>query len=245
MESWLAVPDVPLAAEGPTTATFLALGIVDLRKAARWLYELPYGRNSERSNWRLVPIERRGTCSTKHALLASLASEQRVPLLLTLGLYEMCEANTPGVGATLARYHLVALPEAHCYVRFEETRIDVTRAGILPAAPISFQYEESIEPDQIGEYKVEMHRRFLRSWVERHNPPHSLPWEEAWRVREACIAALGSRWDRDSHSGSGALAPFYNDRPILHSHFLAAKLDEARFAGQARDSGPVAVKWLA
>ena len=31
----------------------------------------------------------KGTCSTKHALLAAVASEQNIPVALTLGIYEM------------------------------------------------------------------------------------------------------------------------------------------------------------
>jgi hypothetical protein len=55
---------------------------------------LPYGRNSDHSDWRLVLGEGRGTCSTKHALLADLARENRRHVALMLGIYEMDEDNT-------------------------------------------------------------------------------------------------------------------------------------------------------
>jgi hypothetical protein len=35
-----------------------------------------------------------------------------------------------------------------------------------------------------------MHRTFLRKWVERAEPSLPYTWEEVWRIREECIAAL-------------------------------------------------------
>ena len=64
------LPDFALDASRPLGARFAALGIRDYRGAAQHARSLPYGRNSDRSDWRLVLNEGRGTRSTKHALLA-------------------------------------------------------------------------------------------------------------------------------------------------------------------------------
>jgi hypothetical protein len=124
--------------------------------------------------------------------LAALADEQKLALALTLGIYEMHERNTPGVGAVLAPYHLAFIPEAHCYVTYDATRIDVTRSGAEPAEPISrFLHEEAIVPEQIGDYKVAMHRQFMQDWVQHHPElAAGLLFDQLWQVREACIAAL-------------------------------------------------------
>jgi hypothetical protein len=73
-----------------------------------------------------------------------------------VGIYQMSERNTPGVGRVLAKYSLACLPEAHCYLRYDGIRIDVTRIlAEAPAEPIvHFLYEEEITPPQVGEYKV-------------------------------------------------------------------------------------------
>ena len=63
------LPNVTLHAERPLGRRFAALGLGDYREAARHVRNLPYGRNSDRSEWRLVLEEGRGTCSTKHDLL--------------------------------------------------------------------------------------------------------------------------------------------------------------------------------
>lgn len=191
MRSWDALPEKQLIASGDASAQFLALGIEEYRAGARFINQLPYGRNADRADFRLVLPERRGTCSTKHALLAVLAMEQRLPVHLTLGIYEMNERNTPGVGAVLSRHGLAFVPEAHCYLIYDGARIDVTRSSVSPSEPIArFLHEEMISPAQIGDYKVAMHQAWMRQWVAREMPPRDF--EQVWKIREECIAALST-----------------------------------------------------
>lgn len=190
MRSWDALPDAPLR-PGALATAFLGRGDATYRLAGRRVHALPYGRNTDRSDWRLVLPEGRGTCSTKHALLAALAREQELPVRLTLGIYEMNDRNTPGVGPVLARHGLSGVPEAHCYLTFGESRVDVTRPDARTAEPIrDFLDEETIEPADIGVYKVARHREFLRAWLAAPGKAPGLDLESLWRVREACIAAL-------------------------------------------------------
>ena len=71
------------------STAFLKLATSDLRAAGQQVCELPYGRNSNPDDPLTVLTEQRGTCSTKHALLRRLAIEQRIDLVLMLGIYEM------------------------------------------------------------------------------------------------------------------------------------------------------------
>ena len=192
MQSWPSLPDTPLRAGGPLSAEIRARGVTDFRSAGRYLQALPYGRTRDRADFQGVLTEGRGTCSTKHALLAAVALEQRVPVRLTLGIYMMSERNTPGVGAVLGRHGLDAIPEAHCYLTHDGLRIDVTRTGAEPSEPIAeFLHEETIVPEQIGDHKVAVHRAFMRRWVGDH--PELVggrSFEDVWTIREACVAAL-------------------------------------------------------
>lgn len=189
MRSWDVLPDNPLASAGEVSAEFLLLGMRDYRAAARFINQLPYGRNADRADFRLVLRERRGTCSTKHALLAALAIEQRLSVSLTLGIYEMSERNTPGVGEVLMRNGLSSIPEAHCYLVFSRERIDVTRNLADPGEPIArLFHEETIAPAQIGQYKLDFHQNYLREWSARVGRR----FEEVWKIREDCIAALSA-----------------------------------------------------
>ncbi|MHB8380800.1 MAG: hypothetical protein ACYDC3_00465 [Candidatus Binataceae bacterium] len=194
MKSWDALPDRALENAGKITAAFGSADLRDFRAAARYVHALPYGRNSSRTDALVVLRERRGTCSTKHALLARLALEQRLEIALVIGIYRMNERNTPGVGRVLAASGLEYIPEAHCYLRYLADRIDVTReiAG-APAEPIArFLYEEEIAPEQIGDYKIALHQRWMREWLASPDAPRGLGPDELWKIREACIAALGS-----------------------------------------------------
>lgn len=181
------MPNFALDGRGQLDAAFVALGKLDYHAAARHVRRLPYGRNSDRADYRLVLEEGRGTCSTKHALLAALARDHGLPVELRLGIYEMDGHNTQGVGPVLARYGLDGVPEAHCYLAYRGARVDLTRA--IPTDPIEdYLYEETIEPAGIGTHKVGIHRRFVREWASERG----LDFRLVWRIREECIGALSA-----------------------------------------------------
>ena len=104
----------------------------------------------------------------------------------------MNQRNTPGVGRVLQKYGLSYIPEAHCYLRYQGERIDVT--GVPPGGePIErFLHEEVITVDQIGAYKNELHRIFLADWIRRTDEARGRGLEDVWSIREECIAALSA-----------------------------------------------------
>jgi hypothetical protein len=174
---------------------FLSLAKGDLRAAGQHVCELPYGRNDHPDDPLAVLTEQRGTCSTKHAMLRRLAIEQGFDLVLVLGIYEMNERNTPGVGSVLQRHGLEVLPEAHCYLRVGDRRIDVTRQPArCDVESIShFLHEEQIDPNQITTYKMGVHKGFLQQWITEERGLGELSLATIWAIREACIAALSRR----------------------------------------------------
>jgi hypothetical protein len=192
MHSWDVLDPDALKPAGDISDAFIRVGALDYRAAARLVSRLPFGRNTTVDDPLIVMRESRGTCSTKHALLRRLAMEQSVDVALVLGMYEMDERNTPGIGPILKRHQLTTLPEAHCYLRSGEIRIDVTREiGTDSAEAIAqFLHEEDIAPEQIGEYKTTLHRLFLARWIAEGGTAGGRDLDEMWRVREECIAAL-------------------------------------------------------
>jgi hypothetical protein len=193
MLSWNALDPIPFRPLGEVTTAFTDLVKNDLRAAAQYVCELPYGRNSNPQVPLIVLTERKGTCSTKHALLRRLAIEQGFDLALVLGIYEMTETNTPGVGSVLQRHGLGSLIEAHCYLRMSNTRIDVTRPHCqhLRITPIEhFLHEEEIAPEQITDYKIAVHKEFLKNWLAYNGLRNCFSLEAIWSIREECIASL-------------------------------------------------------
>ncbi|PYZ96504.1 hypothetical protein CR205_12360 [Alteribacter lacisalsi] len=171
------------------STSFLRLGIHTFHEAADFVTKLPYGRNTDRADYTLVLKEKQGTCSTKHALLASLCEEHGIKeVQLYTGIYEMNETNTPGTGAVLNAYGLSGLPEAHCYLKYDGSRFDFTRPGAKAEGILT---EKKISPAGIGEAKITFHRRFIEDWIEKKKL--TMQPEKLWAIREECIQALSVR----------------------------------------------------
>ena len=66
----------------------------------------------------------------------------------------------------------------------------MTRAASGADDADAFVHEEPITPDRIGSYKIALHRRFLAEWIPRSGAA-GRTLDDVWRIREACIAALG------------------------------------------------------
>ena len=181
--------EIPMGLDGEASRLAKECGLDTYLAAIRHVQALPYGRTSTNS-YQLVLVEGRGTCSSKHALLAALAQENGLAVELLLGIYEMTESNTPGVGEQLAKHNLTSIPEAHCYLRTERGIIDVTMPeGSPTGAERHFFHEEAIRPEVVGVYKTTVHRRVLAEWL-RQCGQADLGLDAAWTIREACISAL-------------------------------------------------------
>lgn len=184
-----AFPESAIRPRGDVSRAVRGRGLTTLREAIRFVRDLPYGRPTDRGSALATLEEGVGTCSTKHALLARLCDELGLSSVqLTLGIYEMTERNTPGVGDVLEAHGLEALPEAHCYLVYDGERFDFTRSGDGGAPIERLLLEEPIRPGQIGEYKTERHRAFLADWIDRVGLDRELA--EVWIIRERCIEAL-------------------------------------------------------
>jgi hypothetical protein len=61
----------------------------------------------------------------------------------------------------------------------------------MKSEPIyQFLHEEEIDPNQAGAYKQTLHQSFLRRWIQESGLPAAYTFEELWKIREQCIAAL-------------------------------------------------------
>jgi len=174
----------------PLSKLCLDKGLHDFESVCNYIQALPYGRNTDRSNYPAIINENKGTCSTKHAFLKQVAMEQNAShIQFCLGIYKMQEHNTKGVGDVLSKYNLDYIPEAHTYLKFNNDIIDFTRCV---KSNTSFEdyllFEEQIAPKQIGHYKIEIHKNFIKTWLITRKIPFTF--EELWFVRESCIAAL-------------------------------------------------------
>ena len=112
--------DFNIDALGEISKEFVNKNILTFKQAALFVQQLPYGRNADKNNLVSLFRDNCGTCSTKHALLKKLAAEHNCEKVrLIVGLFKMSEKNTPEISSTLFKHNLAYIPEAHCYLKFE------------------------------------------------------------------------------------------------------------------------------
>lgn len=176
---------------GKISGLFLERGISDFQQAASFIRSLPYKRNSSKTDITIVLRENCGTCSTKHAVLAELAIENKIPgVQLMLGMFRMNSANTPRTGNVLENAGLNYIPEAHNYLRVNGKLLDCTVTGGFSFIDDLLE-EKEILPSQVGAFKVNYHQEFLRRWLDE-NPSIKLTFAELWAIREQCIQNLSA-----------------------------------------------------
>lgn len=151
---------------------------------------LPYGRNSNRENFSLVLKENKGTCSSKHSFLKKVADLNGFKnVKLILGMYKMNHLNTPKIRDLISRNGLKHIPEAHCYLKLNNQRIDITNSNSdIENLRNDIIDEMEIEPEQVNTFKVEYHKNYLQKWIEQENI--KLSFDEIWLIREECIKQL-------------------------------------------------------
>lgn len=179
--------DYPLDASDALTTYARKIGLKTWPALINHVCNLPYGRNSNRSDFSLVLKESKGTCSSKHAMLKQIAVNNDIPnIKLILGIYKMNHHNTPKIGIALKDTGLDYVPEAHCYLKVEDVRYDYTLKDSDPSKVFQDLMEEiEIEAFQVSEYKVKWHKNFVKNWLLESGLVYSF--EELWEIREACI----------------------------------------------------------
>ncbi|MHB8837136.1 MAG: hypothetical protein ACYC9Y_15710 [Candidatus Methylomirabilia bacterium] len=129
MEHYDVLPDMKIDVVGPVSRAFVDQGLSSFHQACRWVHELLYGYNSDRDDPMILFSERTGTCTTKHAAIATLAEELDLPVEKHLGVYAMTEGIVAGTNAILERFGLPYLPMVHCFLVSGTHRVDLTEGN--------------------------------------------------------------------------------------------------------------------
>lgn len=187
------IPSTPILPVGPLSKAFLKLGVKAFDDAVLWVYQLPYGRNSDRADYMLIFEELQGTCSTKHAALAALAKECQLPIILKMVICKLDQNLDPKVKPLLERLGVDYVPEAHCYLSCPHGEIDVTFPNQPPYPKVEVLKEYIISTDEIGDQKLALHKEFLKAWIKDTGLSPSFSFDHLWQLREEWIRSLASR----------------------------------------------------
>lgn len=129
MESYTVFPDRNITDKAPIGQIFTGLDVGTFHKACRWVHQLPYGYNSDRDDLMILFKEKMGSCTTKHAVIATLAAELELPVHKNVGIYAMTEALVTGTQKILARFGLPYIPMIHCFLDCQGHRVDLSEGN--------------------------------------------------------------------------------------------------------------------
>ena len=167
MDQLTVFPDKPISYVGIISAKFLSLGIKSFIDACRYVHELPYEYNSDSDNLMILFKENKGTCTTKHAVIATLAEEMNFPVKKNVGVYAMTEDVVTGTNTILAKYGLPYVPMIHCFLVCGKYRVDLSEGNKNGKnRPIDdFLYTQRVEPNISAKDEYMLFRNALKDHI--------------------------------------------------------------------------------
>lgn len=183
-------PNFKISSKEELSSIVLDKGISDFYSLCLFTRDLPYTRISDKADLSLTISENCGTCSSKHAFLKQVAIENNQDeIKLIVGIFKMNKINTPILYDILNEGGLEYIPEAHCYLKYNDERFDFTKDGIdVNTFKKDILIEKEISPKQVGKWKSDFQKAFIENWLKESEMTFSL--DEVWEVRERCIAKL-------------------------------------------------------
>ncbi len=184
------IKEIILKNAEPLSNLIINKGLRTWSALLEYTIKLPYGRNFNRHDVSLVITENKGTCSSKHALLKTIADLNDIKnVQLIVGIYKMNSVNMPKIGSVLTSNGLDYIPEAHCYLKINNKRIDLTTiTSNIENLQKDIMEEIEITPEQVATFKVDYHKKYITNWIKTNNIPLNL--DNIWNIREECISLL-------------------------------------------------------
>jgi hypothetical protein len=162
-----ALPNVPLQPLGVMSKQFLQQGLQTFHEACQWIKNLPYGSNSSTEDSLILFEEGHGTCTTKHGAIARLAQEHALPIHKNLGFYRLNDEIVTGVNPLLAPYGLDFIPQIHCFLVYENYRVDLTEGNCNGKNKTIEEYDFVVQvtPDLSNEQHHAYYREYLQQYA--------------------------------------------------------------------------------
>ncbi|HUU79764.1 MAG TPA: hypothetical protein VMX55_15605 [candidate division Zixibacteria bacterium] len=129
MDSFDKLPDKVITPSGIISKKFLEMNIHSFKEACFYVHNMDYGYNSDKDEELILFKENKGSCTTKHGVIAKLAEELEIPLYKKVGIYKLTEEITEGVKEILEKYSIPFIPMVHCFLVYENYRFDLTEGN--------------------------------------------------------------------------------------------------------------------
>lgn len=148
MDNYEKLPDKKITSSGEISNKFLNLHIKSFKDACYYIHDLEYGYNSTYEDDLILFKENKGTCTTKHAIIAGLAEELGISLHKHMGIYKFTEKISRGADEIMEKYNIPYVPMVHCFLTYKTFRFDLTEGnnnGKLTSID-NFIHEQKVEP---------------------------------------------------------------------------------------------------
>jgi hypothetical protein len=170
MDSYNKLPHAEIKPKGEISKKFLELGINSFKEACGYVHNMEYGYNSTYEKKMILFLEQMGTCTTKHAIIAGLAEELKIPLHKHVGVYKFTEETSTGANDIIKKYDIPYVPMVHCFLVYKNFRFDLTEGNCngKNSTIESFIHEEEVDPfisrkDEYLLYKKVLKEKILPS----------------------------------------------------------------------------------
>lgn len=192
------LPDKPIKPACMISDQFLTIGIDSFIDACRYVHRLPYGYNSNRDDLMILFKEKMGTCTTKHAVIATLAAELSLAITKSIGIYAMNEIMVSGTDKILKKYNLPYVPMLHCFLEYGPYRIDLTEGNHNGKnSPIeNFLHTVIVKPDITEKEEYALYRNALKNYILTRDEMDGVDVKTVLHARAEGIALLKSNLDR-------------------------------------------------
>jgi len=192
MDKLTVFPDKSILNIGIISAKFLSLGINGFVDACRYVHALPYGYNKDRDDLMILFKENRGTCTTKHAVIATLANELSLPIEKNIGIYAMTEEIVTGTNEILAKYNLPYVSMVHCFLVYGEHRVDLSEGkNNGKNRPIEdFFFTQQVEPNISAKDEYLLYRKALNDHILTRKEMAGVEMKQILHAREAGLELI-------------------------------------------------------
>jgi len=195
MESFTNFADKKIEAVGIISNTFLQMGFRSYHEACAYALHLPYGYNADRDDLMSLFEEGKGSCTTKHAVIAALASELGLPVGKHIGIYTMTEVLVTGTASIIHKYALPYLPMVHCFLSDGTHRVDLTQGNANGKnGPIDdFLYTAPVEANISAKDEYLLYRNALTDRILKREDLRAVRIKTILQAREEGLALLKSK----------------------------------------------------
>ena len=129
MDSINNLPDIEINHAGEISKKILELGIKSFKEACEYIHNMEYGYNTNSDDKMILFKENKGTCTTKHGIIAGLAEELNIPLFKHVGVYKFTEEISTGANEIIEKYKLPYIPMVHCFLVYKDFKFDLTEGN--------------------------------------------------------------------------------------------------------------------